>query len=215
MRILVVGSRGNFGKLAAELFERDGHKVTGIGRLERDTVNISDYDVTVLSIPVAEMGSYIENNSGSIIVEVSSVKAPLKKYAGMVVSIHPMFGPRSVDDPQFHNIIYVDDVSIKDGERIVKELFQGFRLFHMTSEGHDKAMIDMLIKPYLMARLATEISNVSTPFLGPSQSILQKLSSISVSERSEILEQNMKLNPYAKDAMREIWEAAKRITEDF
>ena len=214
MRVLVAGSSGSFGKLASGFFSQNGHKVAGIGRSDQDSVNLSDFDVCFLSIPVMGMERYIEKAKGCTIVEVSSVKDPLKRFRGEIVSIHPMFGPRSFADPSFHNIIYVDDLSASGGEKIVETLFPGFNLVHMGADEHDRAMVEMLIKPFLMSRVASEISHDTSDFSGPSQRILQKLASISGFERAEMMEQTIRLNPYAREALNEIMEAVRRVGKD-
>ncbi len=214
MRILVAGSSGNFGKLASDLFSRRGHEVTGIGRKEQDSVDLSEFDICVLSIPVLEMGRYIEKAQGCTIVEVSSVKNPLKKYQGKIISIHPMFGPRSFSDPDFQNIIYVDDLSAMGGKKIIETLFPGFNLVNMTADDHDRAMVEMLIKPFLMSRIASEISRETLSFSGPSQKALQNLSSIWASERPEMMEQTIRLNPYSAGAVKEIMDAITRIGKE-
>lgn len=215
MRVALAGSSGNFGKLALNMLRANGHEVTGIKRDEWDTADLSAYDVCFLSIPVLEIGKYLEKCGKCKVVEISSVKDPVRRFKGRIVSIHPIFGPRSSGDPKFKNIIYIDDLSEEGGESLIGELFPGYRLHHMTADQHDRAMVQVLINPFFMSRIASEISGNDLEFTGPSQDILKQLAAISGSESAGILQDTIRLNPYAKDGLREIVQVARKLENDF
>ncbi len=215
MKIALAGSSGNFGKLAHELFTQSGHSVTGISREIWPTTDFSEFDLCFLSVPVTEVGKYLQNCGECPAVEISSVKEPIKKHRGKVISIHPIFGPRSIGNSGFHNIIYVDDLSPDNGEEIIHGLFPKFRLVHMTAEEHDRAMVEILIKPFFLSRIASEITGKDLGFTGPSQEVLRQLASISGSESSGVLDDTIRLNPFAKSALREISQVSKRLDEEF
>lgn len=215
MKLALAGASGNFGKLAFELFVSNGHSVTGISRDNWDSMDLSGYDVCFLSVPVSEVGRYLQNCSECTAVEISSVKEPVRKYSGSVISIHPIFGPRSIDNPDFRNIIYVNDISQRNGEEIVRKLFPGFNLISMTAEEHDRAMVEVLIKPFFMSEIAAAVIKNNLSFTGPSQKILNQLASISHSESKGVLNDTIALNPYANQAIREIADISRKLEEDF
>lgn len=215
MKIALAGSSGNFGRLAGDLFTKNGHSVTGIARDKLDSTDFSKFDVFFLSVPVTEVGKYLQSCGDCPAVEISSVKEPIRKYRGKVISIHPIFGPRSIGNPDFRNIIYVDDLSPENGAETVNRLFPDFRLVHMTAEEHDRAMVEVLVKPFFMSRIASEISGGDLEFNGPSQMVLRQLASISASESSGVLEDTIRLNPFAKPALSEIVQASRKLEKGF
>lgn len=214
MRIALAGATGNFGKLARIYFSEGGHSVVGIGRDNWASTDFSAFDVCFLSVPVTEVGNYLQYCNDSTVIEISSVKEPLKKYSGRLVSIHPIFGPRSIGDPRFRNIIYVEDLSIEGGRDIVQRLFPGFKIIDLTADEHDRSMVEVLIKPFIMSRIASLISIDNLGFKGPSQSVLQQLASISGSESSGVLMDTIKLNPYARKVMTEIGAAVEKLEDE-
>ena len=215
MKVALAGSTGHFGKLASKLFTGSGHSVTGISREKWASTDFSEFDLCFLSVPVTEVGKYLENCGDCPSVEISSVKDPIKKYRGRVISIHPVFGPRSIDNPDFRNIIYVDDLSPDNGTEIISSLFPEFRLVHMTAEEHDRAMVEVLIKPFFMSRIAAEITGGTFEFTGPSQMVLRQLASISASESSGVLEDTIRLNPFARAALKEIAQVSNELEKEY
>lgn len=215
MKIALAGSSGNFGKLAGKLFAESGNTVTGISRDAWDHTDFSKFDLCFLSVPVTEVWKYLQDCGDCPVIEISSVKEPMRKYKGKAISIHPIFGPRSIGNPDFRNIIYVDDLSPGNGAEIISRLFPEFRLVHMTAEEHDRAMVDVLIKPFFMSRIASGITHGDLEFTGPSQMVLRQLASISASESPKVLEDTIRLNPYARPALKEIVDVSRRLNEEF
>lgn len=214
MKIALAGASGNFGKMAMGLLASHGHEVTAIHRDQWESSELSGFDVCFLSIPVTEIEKYLDNCKDCTVVEISSVKEPVKKFKGQLISIHPIFGPRSIEVPSFRNIIYVEDLSMEGGKEVVEELFPGFSLFCMTADEHDEAMVEILVKPFLMSRIASDISGPDSGVLGPSQKILNQLARISNSESSGILMDTIRLNPKAKRAIDEILEASRKLEKE-
>lgn len=215
MRIALAGSSGNFGKLARELFEQIGHTVTGISRDKWEYTDFSAFDLCFLSVPVTEVGRYLKNCGDCPAVEISSVKAPIREYSGQVISIHPIFGPRSIGNPGFRNIIYVNDISPEHGAEFVRKLFPGFSIVNMTADEHDRAMVDVLIRPFFMSRIAAEITAANPAIEGPSQMILRQLAAVSGSESSRVLEDTISLNPFAGEAISHIVQVSRQLQEKF
>lgn len=214
MKIALAGASGNFGRLASELFTQVGHTVTGINRGNWGSTDFSDFDLCFLSVPVAEVGKYLQKCGHCTAVEISSVKTPIKRYGGRVISIHPIFGPRSAGNPDFRNIVYVDDISPESGEETIRKLFPGFNIVHMTADAHDRAMVEVLVKPFFLSRIAAGSTGDDLGFTGPSQAILQELAAISGSESSGVLMDTIRLNPFAREAIRQIEKVTRKLAEE-
>ena len=98
MKILIVGSSGRFGATLLHLFNDYGHEVRGIdiqdyGKLKEE-MKMAEF--VFLAVP-ASLALNIINEFGASgkIIEISSSKDPFKKFAGKIISIHPLFGPLS------------------------------------------------------------------------------------------------------------------------
>ena len=136
MKIAVFGSNGKFGETVSGFFSSHGHEVSGFDISDGEFNIPGGFDIYFLAVPLASARKMISLLKDGVIIEIGSIKAPVKEFAGKLISIHPMFGPKSITDPVFRNIIYIDDLSIKDGERIIRAIFPGFRIISLMNSSY-------------------------------------------------------------------------------
>lgn len=210
MRILLFGHEGGFGSAISSFFREAGHEVIGIGRGEQPPDGPGSFDVCFLSVPASEIKGCARVVRGCKVVEISSVKSPMVELSGKVVSIHPLFGPRSLGDRRFRDIAYIDGISIPGGEEITRRLFPGFRLVHMTAEEHDRLMVELLIKPYLVSRVAEGLLGPVKGAMTPSRSALDGIAGIGRMEGSTVLNETIRLNPFYLEALEELDSAVRK-----
>ncbi len=206
MKIAVFGSKGKFGETAAKLFSSNGHEVSGFDISDGEFKIPGGFDIYFLAIPLASVIKMIKNLKDGVIIEIGSIKKPLKGFSGKLVSIHPMFGPKSINDPAFRNIIYIDDLSLKDGDKIIQALFPGFRMIHMTTDQHDSAMGDLLVKPYIFSLLANGVMTGEYDFGGFSYNSMKKFKDLVNSESRQVVMDTILLNPESPEIIRKIRE---------
>lgn len=120
MKVAIIGSSGGMGTYFVRRFLEGGHTVTGHDRRNANppvrglasagsnSEAVASADVVVLSVPIDQMGKVAREvapslKRGVIIVEIASLKsrvrrelaAALRGKKAKLISIHPMFGPRS------------------------------------------------------------------------------------------------------------------------
>ena len=87
MRITVLGSSGRFGTFVCEYFRSHGNIVTSIDQNASEkkiTESLLSSEISLLATPIKETISYVEEYSDvAHFVEVSSIKAPFRKYSGI------------------------------------------------------------------------------------------------------------------------------------
>lgn len=215
MKILVAGHRGNFGKAILNYFQKSGHLVTGFETGEDMPEDLSDFDACLLAVPVEAALSLIQKLRGCSIIEICSVKEPFRKFSGKVISIHPMFGPRSIGNPDFSNIILVEDISARDGRRVVSLLFPGHRIVEMTAAEHDCLMGEVLVKPYLLSRLAGKVKGPDSKYGGTSYKTFRALSEIAFQESPQVMEDTIRLNPFTPEIVRAIKKEAGDLADQY
>lgn len=207
MKILVLGSSGNFGSALTIYLKKNSHQVSGMERGEKIPAPLDEFDACFLAIPLKEAIEFLETHSHNHVIEICSVKTPMTKFRNRVISIHPMFGPGSIGNPDFRNIIYVDDISPPNSMGIIEELFPDFFIESMSADEHDKLMVELLVKPYLTSILAAAISKpVQWKTTCTSHKAFQKLASISANESRLVLNDTIRHNPYSKRALDELQE---------
>ena len=206
MKIAVFGSKGKFGETAEKLFSSNGHEVSGFDISGGEFKIPEGFDVYFLAIPLASVIKMIKTLKDGMIIEIGSIKKPLKGFSGKLISIHPMFGPKSINDLALRNIIYIDDLSLKDGDKIIQALFPGFRMIHMTSDQHDSAMGDLLVKPYIFSLLANGVMTGEYDFGGFSYNSMNKFKDLVNSESRQVVMDTILLNPESPEIIRKIRE---------
>ena len=204
MKILLPGYRWSFGSTVSRYFEEQGHEAHGVYRRDEILGNLHQFDLCFLAVPINEVGGYAHKIRGIPLVEISSVKSEMKRLRGKVVSIHPMFGPRSIGDSRYRNIIFITDISPENGMDTVKSVFPGFRITGMTADEHDRAMADLLVKPYLFSMLADSMKEGPGTITGSSYSLFLQLAALSESESRSVMEDTIRLNPYSLQVLDEM-----------
>lgn len=215
MKFLVLGSSGNFGSTLVSYLRKSGHLVTGIEKEQNIPSPLSEFDGCFLAIPLREAIEFIEGNEHSALIEISSVKTPMRKYANRVVSIHPMFGPASMGNPDFRNIIFVDDISPPESIRLIEEIFPGFSVAAMSADEHDRLMVELLVKPYMISMLAQRITcAIENEITCSSHSMLFNMASISRKESRSVFMDTIRHNPYSHDALRKLRNEIDSISQE-
>ena len=166
----------------------NGHQVAGVDKGDEIPGSLMDYDACFLAIPLHGISEFLSGNEHPMLVEISSVKTPMKKYSGRVVSIHPMFGPSSISNPEYRNILFINDISPFHSMRFIESVFPGFSITPLTADEHDRLMVEMLVRPYLLSLLSSRISSgTEGKVTCTSYRKLLDLSSISKTESKEVL----------------------------
>lgn len=198
MNILVVGAKGNFGSAVTGYFIENNHVVKGIGRGDPLPADPGLFDACILAIPVTEVEAYIASLRGCPIIEISSVKSEVLKFRDRIISIHPMFGPRSILSNDLRDIIFISDISPLGSRKLIEGLFPGFKITVMTADQHDRIMADLLVKPYIFSLLAASIGVEEHDVSCSSFRVLKNLIEISDSESDRVLRDTIRLNPHAR-----------------
>ena len=211
----MLGSSGNFGSALTNYLRKNGHRVSGMERGQRSPAPTDEFDACFLAIPLKEAIEFLEANSHPKIIEICSVKTPMTRFRDRVISIHPMFGPISIGNPDFRNIIYVDDISPPNSIGIIEELFPDFSIESMSADEHDRLMVELLVKPYLTSILASAISKpVQWKTSCTSHKAFQKLASISANESRGVLNDTIRHNPYSRQALDELKESLATLMKE-
>lgn len=204
MHILVIGVKGSFGKAVEMYLSKNGHKVSGVGRGDTLPIDCGIFDACILAVPVTEVEGYVEKLRGCQIIEISSTKNKVARFRGEVVSIHPMFGPKSIDSRKHSDIIFISDISPAGSQKLIEEMFPGFNIIRMTADEHDKVIADLLVKPYIFSLLANLITIGEHQVSCTSFETLLDLMRISGSESKRVLEDTIRFNPYAQEILQKI-----------
>lgn len=212
MKILIVGSSGRFGTTLMHLFSNYGHDVEGVDIQNYGMLNegMKKSDFIFLAVPASVAMDIIEKFGASRkIIEVSSSKDPFRKFADRIISIHPLFGPLSIDDQKLRNILFITDISFHGSEDIISTLFPGYNVISMKSEEHDRLMIELQVIPYLISMLSSRISN-KTELKTRSRIIMDQVSDICSLQGPSTLIDTIRLNPFSNDAL----ETMRRTIDD-
>ena len=217
MRIIIIGSRGRLGSVLSSMFTSAGHIVVGIdisnaGILDQE---IRGADIAILAVPIAESIGLLKKYAPACpIIETSSVKRPFKEFRNVVISIHPLFGPLSVDEEGMNNIAFIRDISPAGSIDIVRSLFPDFNIISMTAEDHDQLAIQLQVIPYIISILSSRLmtdTDVSTR----SRNALAALARVSGAQNGEVLKDTIRLNPYSKSAFTRILEVLNEIGGEY
>lgn len=212
MKILVLGSSGNFGSMLASFLRSQKHQVTGMDRDDTLPLSMGEFQACFLAVPANAAIDFIETYEHPAIFEIGSAKAAMAKYSGRVVSIHPMFGPNSIKLPEFRNIIFIDDISPPGSRLLLEKLFPGFSVHSMSADEHDRLMVELLVKPYFYSMLAARTSGSQRPPLScTSHEAMDRLLEISHLESQNAMGDTIRLNPFSGEALQEIVDEAEKL----
>ncbi|MEE1673867.1 bifunctional chorismate mutase/prephenate dehydrogenase [Agarivorans aestuarii] len=149
--IVVIGGRGQLGRLFVQMFTLSGYQVDVIGKEDwhKAPELFANAGLVLVSVPInltetviAQLGNLPEN---CVLADITSIKsAPLNKmlvvHKGPVVGLHPMFGP---DVPSLAKqvIVYADGRGGEQYQWLLQQMgIWGARLHAVEAESHDKAM---------------------------------------------------------------------------
>jgi len=149
--IVVIGGRGQLGRLFVQMFRLSGYQVDVIGKEDWQQAPelFASAGLVLVSVPInlteqiiARLDCLPEN---CILADITSIKAaPLAKmlavHKGPVVGLHPMFGP---DVPSLAKqvIVYADGRGSEQYQWLLQQMaIWGARLHQVEAESHDKAM---------------------------------------------------------------------------
>ena len=159
MKILIIGSKGRLGRTLMDIFPEATGIDIGDNILEEELKNA---EITFLAVPLKVTLDIINKHSDyRTFVDLTSVKSPMKKYSGKIISIHPMFGPSSYKTNK--EILFINDISSVNSIKTVSGLFEKYNIIPLTADQHDELMGELLIKPYILSYICDGVkSNIET-----------------------------------------------------
>ncbi len=207
MKVSIIGSKGRIGSTIREKIAGGGHTIL----LEADrnepisTVKLHDSDLVILAVPQDEAISLIgKYGEECTMVELTSVKSPMEKFSGKVISIHPLFGPASWENPDFNTVLFVNDISPEGSMEKIQQLFPGHNVVSVTAKEHDMSMADLLVAPYAISMIAKRIVSRQQKFVTPSFVNLQKIAAILDGENSSVVRDTMSRNEFTNMLLEQI-----------
>ncbi len=149
--IVIIGGKGQLGRLFARMFTLSGYEVRILGSQDWDKADelFKDAGMVVVSVPINRTVSVIEKlhnlPEDCILCDLTSIKnKPLKAmmdtHKGPVVGLHPMFGP---DVPSLAKqvIVYCDGRGEEHYQWLLKQFsIWGASLCQINAEDHDHGM---------------------------------------------------------------------------
>ena len=215
MRIAVVGYSGRFGSAAVRILKDAGHAVIPVHGQDFTGEMLDSVDYALLAVPIRVALNMVSSCSDpGKLVEICSVKSPFRPFAEKIISIHPLFGPSSMNSQNPRNIIYIDDLSVPGSIDIIKQIFPGSSIRAMSSSQHDRAMVDLLVRPYILSLLADSSGKTQTDLTTRSSRMLSELESISSDENREVMMDTIAMNPYSMNILAKIRDELDRIIEN-
>jgi len=147
---------------------REG-KIILAGELMTNARAISRADVVLISVPIDSFEETVEEmsrhvQSGQIVIDISSIKVrPIElmhKYIakGLVLGVHPMFGPGAVDLVNKNIILTPTNDKEKDLAQHVETHLnrKGARVSQMSPDEHDELMAIILGLPSFIAIISAD-----------------------------------------------------------
>ncbi len=184
LRISIIGGAGKMGQWFARLFANEGlevaisdtrfkelreGKIILAGELMTNARAISRADVVLISVPIDSFEETVEEmsrhvQSGQIVIDISSIKVrPIElmhKYIakGLVLGVHPMFGPGAVDLVNKNIILTPTNDKEKDLAQHVETHLnrKGARVSQMSPDEHDELMAIILGLPSFIAIISAD-----------------------------------------------------------
>ena len=211
----MVGYSGRFGSAAMKILKDAGHDVIPVHGPDFTGEMLDSVDYALLAVPIRAALNIVSSCSDpGKLVEICSVKSPFSPFSGKIISIHPLFGPSSLNPQNPRNIIYIDDLSVPGSIDIIKQIFQGSTIRVMTSSQHDRAMVDLLVRPYILSLLAESSGKSQTDLATRSSRMLSEFESISSDENRDVMMDTIAMNPYSMNVLAKIRDELDRIIEN-
>ena len=217
MNITIIGGRGRIGSVLARMLSERGHSLVSLDigdRIDLDEI-ITNSDLVFLAVPVKEALGYLERaGDTNKLVELSSVKAPFRKFSGKIMSIHPLFGPKSLANGSGKQIIFVEDISRKGSIGRIRSLFEGCDVISLTSEEHDRAMGALLVTPYLLARLSESVLPAMDVLATNSYRKASEFYHLLDDENPGVVRDTISFNPFSDSVIAGMKKALGQVQED-
>ncbi|MDJ0270657.1 MAG: prephenate dehydrogenase [Aigarchaeota archaeon] len=238
MRIAIIGA-GAMGCWFAQDLKKQGHRIVLFDKERKNATRaarrigcastqsienaLKDVDAVIIAVPISETPNTIKQvlktiSSSTIVVELSSVKAPLarimpqlKKTGNTVLLLHPLFGPGAGKRMEKTIVLTPLRDAVRE-KRVLRSLFPWARVIVMNIREHDRAMA------YLMA--LTRLSLLALlkcwqPYRNIPQTTSQKLlllaASTLLNESPTLLTQIIKENPYTKQAYQQYTRTIQKL----
>lgn len=150
-KIVVVGGKGQLGRVFVDLFTRSNYNVECLE--ENDWLNsetiLADASLVVVAVPIRLTVDIIKQlkhlSDNCILADVTSIKesplqAMLTVHKGPVVGFHPMFGP-DISDLMKQTIIACDGRMSEQYQWLLEQFnIWGAKVYSVSAKEHDKAM---------------------------------------------------------------------------
>lgn len=150
-KIVVVGGKGQLGRVFVDLFTRSNYNVECLE--ENDWLNsetiLADASLVVVAVPIRLTVDIIKQlkhlSDNCILADVTSIKesplqAMLTVHKGPVVGFHPMFGP-DISDLMKQTIIACDGRMSEQYQWLLEQFnVWGAKVYSVSAKEHDKAM---------------------------------------------------------------------------
>ncbi len=172
MKIAIIGGSGKMGQWFARFLLNDGKQVLIIGRNEKKLLDIrqklevevttnvervKDADVILLSVPIDSFEQVVKQialhtHSDQVIIDITSIKVlpveTMHKHikAGLVLGMHPVFGPGAKDLANQNFVLTPTDEKETSLAQKVKHYLEdrGAHTTLMTPQEHDEMMAIVL-----------------------------------------------------------------------
>lgn len=150
-KVVVIGGRGQLGKIFVDLFTRSNYQVEVIE--QEDWPNsksiLNDASVVIVAVPIRLTTSIIQKLNDlpeqCILADVTSIKESplyemLKVHKGPVVGLHPMFGP-DVTSLVKQTVIACEGRSPESYQWLLEQIkIWGAKIYAVEAAAHDQAM---------------------------------------------------------------------------
>lgn len=149
--IVIVGGKGQMGRLFGRLFELSGYQVKSLGTEDWQNAEkiVADAGMVIVSVPIHVTEQAINKlprlPDNCLLVDFSSVKnmplnAMLSVHSGPVLGLHPMFGP-DVTSLAKQVIVYSEGRSPESYQWLLEQLqVWGASLYKIDALQHDQNM---------------------------------------------------------------------------
>ncbi|MDS0256780.1 prephenate dehydrogenase/arogenate dehydrogenase family protein [Thermoplasmatales archaeon AK] len=205
MKIGIIGSSGRLGASLASLLSAS-NDVLKCPFAECDQRVIENSEFSILCVPTDQAVEIIsESNHPERCIEVTAVKSAMRNMQRGFISIHPLFGPKTIGNSRFKNIIFIQDLSIAGSEKVIKEIFPGFNILPMSADDHDRLMLSQLVLPYIVSIMLQDFPEPLTY----SSSVLYNAKDIIAGESRQVVKDIFTKNPHIDEFIERIREILK------
>jgi prephenate dehydrogenase len=184
MRVAIIGGSGKMGRWFARFLLKDGREVTIIGRNEKKLLEarqqlgvetatsieaVKGADVVLISVPIDNFEQVVKQlqphlHSNQVIIDISSIKvspvATMHKHikTGVVLGVHPMFGPGARDILNQNFVLTPTDEKETDLAQKIEQYLaaRGARVTLMSPQKHDEMMAVILGLSHFIAIVSAD-----------------------------------------------------------